>query len=82
MWPAFFALVKPVTRNAKPTCMNSTKNPQISSHVKLIEIPSLLSVCAVWLASLFTPTCDKGTLPADAIGRDPTPTLDPPGSAW
>ena len=38
MWPAFFARVSPVTRNAKPTCMNSTRKPVMSSQVKLIEI--------------------------------------------
>ena len=38
MCPAFFARVSPVTRNANPTCMNSTRKPVSSSHVKLIEI--------------------------------------------
>ena len=37
MWPAFFALVRPVTRKAKPTCMNRTRNPVMSSQVKLID---------------------------------------------
>ena len=27
MWPEFLALVSPVTKNAKPTCMNSTRKP-------------------------------------------------------
>ena len=37
MWAAFFARVRPVTKNAKPTCMNSTRNPVTSVHVKLID---------------------------------------------
>ena len=39
MWPAFFARVRPVTKNAKPTCMNNTRKPVISVQVKLIETP-------------------------------------------
>ena len=80
MWPAFFALVRPVTRNANPTCMNSTRKPVISSQVKLIEIPSLFSVSAVVLASLLIPTCDNGTF--DAVIGKPVPVLTPLGSAW
>ncbi len=37
MWPAFFALVSPVTKNAKPTCMNSTKKPVMSNQAKLMD---------------------------------------------
>ena len=39
MWPAFFARVSPVTRNAKPTCMNNTRKPVISVQVKLMDTP-------------------------------------------
>ena len=37
MWPAFFALVRPVTRKANPTCMNSTRKPHMSIQVKLTD---------------------------------------------
>ena len=47
MCPAFFARVRPVTRNANPTCMKSTRKPVTSNHVKLIEIRR----CPVSLAS-------------------------------
>ena len=57
MCAAFFARVSPVTRNAKPTCMNSTRKPVISVQVKLIETPT----CPVWLASVFNPACETGT---------------------
>ncbi len=57
MWPAFFARVRPVTSNAKPTCMKSTRKPVMSSQVKLIEIRR----CPVSLASLLIPTCESGT---------------------
>ncbi len=56
MCPAFFARVRPVTRNAKPTCMNSTRKPVSSSHVRLIEIPRW----ATWLVSWLSPTCETG----------------------
>ena len=36
MWAAFLARVRPVTRNAKPTCMKSTRKPVISVHIMLI----------------------------------------------
>ena len=58
MWAAFFARVRPVTRNANPTCMKSTRKPQISVHVKLIDTPR----CPVSDASALMPGCDSGTL--------------------
>ena len=62
MCPAFFARVSPVTRNAKPTCMNSTRNPVIRSQVKFTETRR----CPASLASWLMPTCDMGTVPSDA----------------
>ncbi len=58
MWPAFFARVSPVTKNAKPTCMNNTKKPLISVQVKLIDTPKR----ALSLASALMPACETGTL--------------------
>ena len=57
MWPAFFARVRPVTSNAKPTCMNSTRKPVISSQVKLTDTRRW----PVSLASWLMPTWDTGT---------------------
>ena len=57
MWPAFFALVSPVTRKAKPTCMNRTRKPVMSSQVKLMEMRR----CPTSLASWLIPTWDTGT---------------------
>jgi hypothetical protein len=56
------ALVRPVTRNAKPTCMNSTRNPVRRVHVKLMDTPRW----AVSVASWLIPSCDTGTFPVVA----------------
>ena len=58
MWPAFFARVRPVTKNAKPTCMNNTKKPVINVQVKLMETPRWPTSDARPLM----PTCVTGTL--------------------
>jgi len=50
-------MVKPVTKKAKPTCMNNTMKPVMSSHVKLIEIARW----PVVLASALIPTCESST---------------------
>ena len=57
MWPAFFALVNPVTRKAKPTCMKSTRKPVRRSQVKLMEILRWPTSLASW----FSPTWETGT---------------------
>ena len=83
MCPAFFALVRPVTRNAKPTCMNSTRNPVMSSQTKLIDTRRWPAS----LASLLMPTWDTGTFvaPAPPVGdarkSDLFPVVSPAGSA-
>ena len=57
MCPAFLARVNPVTRSAKPTCMNSTRKPVSSSQLKFTDTRR----CPVSLASVLMPTCDSGT---------------------
>ena len=77
MCAAFFARVRPVTRKAKPTCMNSTRKPHTSIHVKLIDTPR----CPVWFARVLIPTCDIGTS-GFALLKLPSPLNDGPvGSA-
>ena len=58
MWAAFFARVRPVTRNANPTCMNSTRKPVMSTHVKLIDTPR----CALRDANSLMPGWETGTV--------------------
>ena len=38
VWLAFLARHRPVSTMAKPACMNMTRKPQISVHVKLMAI--------------------------------------------
>ena len=81
MWPAFFARVRPVTRNAKPTCMKSTRKPVSSNHVRLIEMPRW-PVC---VASVCMPACETGTFVtpgASGLLASTEPVFVPPGSAW
>ena len=67
MWPAFFARVRPVTRNAKPTCMKSTRKPVSSSQVKLIEIAQVPGLVGQRVAC---PACESGTFViARVVGR-------------
>jgi hypothetical protein len=70
MWPAFFALVKPVTSSAKPTCMNSTRNPVSSNQVKL----TLTRRWPVSLASWLMPSCESGTVPSSLAFAPVDPT--------
>ena len=80
MWPAFLALVSPVTRKAKPTCMKSTRKPVSSSQVKLIETRR----CPASLARALIPTCETGTsffVIACALRKSELfPVLVPPAS--
>src|SRR3954469_19124372 len=38
--PAFFAREKPISRNAKPACMNITRQPATITQIELIPIES------------------------------------------
>src|SRR5215216_302678 len=38
--PAFFAREKPISRNAKPACMNITRTPATITHIELIPTES------------------------------------------
>src|SRR4051812_42097653 len=38
--PAFFAREKPISRNAKPACMNMTRQPATITQIELIPIES------------------------------------------
>ena len=81
MWPAFFARVRPVTRNAKPTCMKSTRKPVSSNHVRLIEI-ARWPVC---VARACIPAAETGTFVtpgASGLLASTEPVFVPPGSAW
>src|SRR5438034_9639902 len=38
MWPAFFILVRPASRNAKPACMNITSTAVMTTQIVLAAI--------------------------------------------
>src|SRR6478672_13838331 len=56
VWPAFLERVNPVSTNAKPACMNMTRNPASSVHTKLIDV-DVAAVC-VATESIFAAAAD------------------------
>src|SRR4051794_13905966 len=81
--PAFLPREKPISRKAKPACMNITRMPATSTHTELIptasgSLPSIASLSVSPSASAAPGTTSSASRPAPKPAAQRVLRIDPP----